>query len=86
MDTSIAWPIYEQKSRPVDEDLLGGFWLGPSTPNGLTSHQVRRIVADVTAAADVVGLTIAEFFPRQVMHLQQLLKSFPLISPPTVTR
>ena len=57
-----------------------------AVPNGLTSQQVRRIVADVTAATDVVGLTIAEFFPRQVMHLQQLLEGFPLISPPTTTR
>jgi arginase len=40
----------------------------------------RRVVADVTAAADVVGLTIAEFFPRQVMHLQQILQDFPLVS------
>jgi arginase len=50
--------------------------------DGLTSRQVRRAVADVSAAADVVGLTIAEFFPRQVMHLQQVLDGFPLISPP----
>jgi arginase len=57
-----------------------------AVPNGLTGQQVRRIVADVTAAADVVGLTIAEFFPRQVMRLQQLLDGFPLISPPPTTR
>jgi arginase len=31
--------------------------------NGLTSGQVRRVVADVTEVADVVALTIAEFFP-----------------------
>jgi arginase len=37
---------------------------------------------DTIAAADVVGLTIAEFFPRQVMHLQQILDGFPLISGP----
>jgi arginase len=49
-------------------------------PDGLTSPQVRRIVADVSTAADVVGLTIAEFFPRQVMHPQQILQDFPLIS------
>jgi arginase len=49
-------------------------------PNGLTSAQARRIVADVGAATDVVGFTIAEFFPRQVMHLQQLVRGFPLIS------
>lgn len=53
-----------------------------AVPHGLTSHEVRRIVADVTEAADVVGLTIAEFFPRQVMHLQQVLDGFPLITPP----
>ena len=53
-----------------------------AVPNGLTGQQVRRIVADVTAAVDVVALTIAEFFPRQVMHLQQILDGFPLITPP----
>ena len=51
-----------------------------AVPGGLTSRQVRRLVGEVTAVADVVGLTIAEFFPRQVMHLQQLLQDFPLIS------
>lgn len=51
-----------------------------AVPNGLTSAQVRRLVADLTSVADVVGVTIAEFFPRQVMHLQQVLKNFPLLS------
>jgi arginase len=55
-------------------------------PDGLTSAQGRRIVADVDAATDVVGFTIAEFFPRQVMHLQQLVNGFPLISPPATVR
>ena len=32
---------------------------------------VRRIIADIHHAVDVVGFTIAEFIPRQVMHLQQ---------------
>jgi arginase len=40
---------------------------------------VRRIVDDLDTVADVVGLTIAEFIPRQVMHLQQLLTGFPLL-------
>src|SRR5262245_48255324 len=52
-----------------DEIVLG---LG-AEPGGLTSAQVRRLVADISSAADVVGLTIAEFFPRQVMHLRQTL-------------
>jgi arginase len=49
-------------------------------PDGLTSTEVRRIVADVEVAVDVVGFTIAEFIPRQVMHLRQILNGFPLIS------
>ena len=53
-------------------------------PNGLTSAEVRRIVTDVDRAVDVVGFTIAEFIPRQVMHLQQVLSGFPLISGTTV--
>jgi arginase len=65
-----------------DELVLG---LG-AEPGGLTSAQARRIVADVDAAADVVGFTIAEFFPRQVMHLQQILDGFPLISGTPTTR
>ena len=51
-------------------------------PNGLTSTEVRRIVNDLESSADVVGLTIAEFIPRQVMHLQQILTSFPLLRSP----
>jgi hypothetical protein len=27
----------------------------------------------------VVGLTIAEFIPRQVIHLRELLSAFPLV-------
>jgi len=53
-------------------------------PDGLTSTEVRRIVADVDGAMDVVGFTIAEFIPRQVMHLRQILSGFPLIFGTTV--
>jgi len=48
-------------------------------PGGLTTAQVRRIVEDLDAMADVVGITVAEFIPRQFMHLQQLLTTFPLL-------
>jgi arginase len=54
-------------------------------PGGLTSAQVRRIVEDVDALADVVGVTVTEFIPRQVMHLQQLLTGFPLLRASTST-
>jgi arginase len=58
-----------------DEIVLG---LG-AEPGGLASAQVRRIITDAGAAADVVGFTIAEYFPRQVMHMQQILQGLPLI-------
>jgi hypothetical protein len=48
--------------------------------------QVRRIVAYIDAAADVVGFTSAEFFLRQVMHLRQILDGFPMISGTATTR
>ena len=58
-----------------NEIMLG---LG-AEPGGLTTAQVRRIVEHIDAVADVVGVTVAEFIPRQVMHLQQLLTTFPLL-------
>ena len=54
-------------------------------PGGLTTAQVRRIVDDLDAVAEVVGVTVAEFIPRQVMHLQQLLTGFPLLRASTDT-
>jgi arginase len=54
-------------------------------PGGLTSAQVRRLVDDIDAVAEVVGMTVAEFIPRQVMHLQQLLTAFPLLRVSTYT-
>lgn len=46
---------------------------------GLTIAQARRVIADLEGAADVVGFTIAEYTPRQVIHLQQLLNGLPLL-------
>jgi arginase family enzyme len=61
----------------ADEIQLGlGADLG-----GLTSAQARRVVADIDGAAEVIALTIAEFIPRQVMHMQQILAGFPLLDP-----
>jgi arginase len=58
----------------ADEIQLGlGADLG-----GLTTAEARRVVADIDSAAEVVALTIAEFIPRQVMHLQQILAGSPL--------
>jgi arginase len=62
----------------ADEVRLG---LGADR-GGLTAEQARRVVADIAGALDVVGLTVAEFVPRQVMHLLRLLAGFPLLGPP----
>ena len=59
----------------ADEIRLG---LGADR-GGLTSAQARRVVSDIDDRADVVALTIAEFLPRQVIHLQQILAGFPLL-------
>ena len=59
----------------ADEIQLG---LGADI-GGLTSAQARRVIADVDREVEVVALTIAEFIPRQVIHLQQLLRGFPLL-------
>jgi arginase len=58
-----------------DEIVLG---LGAER-GGLTNAQVRRIITDRRAVADVVGFTVAEYFPRQVMQVQQILSGLPLI-------
>lgn len=57
-----------------NETVLG---LG-AEPGGLTTDQVRRLITDLTATADVVGFTIAEYVPRQVIQLSQLLRHLPL--------
>jgi len=61
----------------ADEIQLGlGADLG-----GLTIAEARRVVADIDDAAELIALTIAEFIPRQVMHLQQIFTGFPLLGP-----
>jgi arginase family enzyme len=58
---------------PGTPGVRGGVGLG-AEPGGLTSAQVRRIVTDARAVADVVGFTVPEYFPRQVMHMEQILE------------
>ncbi len=58
-----------------DEIVLG---LG-AEPGGLSMAAVRRLVAGVGAAADVVEVTIAEFIPRQVIRLVEMLRGLPLV-------
>lgn len=48
-------------------------------PNGLTGEQVRRLISDLGRASDVVGLTIAEFIPRDALTISGLLEGMPLV-------
>jgi arginase len=59
----------------------GVYGLGAEA-GGLGSRDVQRLVADIARAADVVGLTVAEFIPRQVVALGETLSTMPLIGGP----
>jgi arginase len=72
---AIHFDVFDVDTIDSNELVFG---LG-AEPGGLTTAQARRIVADIDAVTDVVGITVAEFIPRQVMHLQQLLTAFPLL-------
>lgn len=58
-----------------DEAVLG---LG-AVPGGLTRAQVHRLIEDIGDRAEIVGLTLAEFVPRSVLQLQEMLEGLPLI-------
>lgn len=53
-------------------------------PDALRSDTAPLVVADIDGVVEVVALTIAEYVPRQVMHLQQILAGFPLLGPKTI--
>ncbi|MFZ2512442.1 MAG: 4a-hydroxytetrahydrobiopterin dehydratase [Gordonia sp. (in: high G+C Gram-positive bacteria)] len=59
----------------ADEAALG---LG-RVRGGLRIAEVQRVVRDVAATAEVVGLTVAEFIPRNVLPVQRLLEGLPLV-------
>lgn len=47
--------------------------------SGLSLSQANRVMRDLDAVADVVGLTIAEYVPLQVVALARLLTDLPLV-------
>ncbi|MFE4544128.1 arginase family protein [Arthrobacter sp. NPDC056727] len=62
----------------LDVDVIDSadvvFGLGME-PQGLTRDAVTKTIAALQSSADVVGLTVAEYVPRQVLALQDLLTS-----------
>ena len=59
----------------ADELVLG---LG-AEPGGLSLEQVQRVVDDVAAQTELVGLSIAEYIPRQVIRLMGLVRGLPVL-------
>jgi arginase len=49
-------------------------------PNGLRAEAAIRLLADVSKVADVVGLGITEYMPRDAMLLSDMLRRLPLVS------
>jgi arginase len=47
-------------------------------PGGLSREALIRTITDLTTAAELVGVTIAEYVPRQVIAVQEILKALPL--------
>ena len=48
-------------------------------PNGLKIDEVIRIINNIAAEYDVVGLTIAEHLPRVAIKLKNILSQLPLL-------
>ncbi|MEU3982845.1 arginase family protein [Streptomyces sp. NPDC026672] len=48
-------------------------------PGGLRTTEVKRILSDVSAVADVVALTVAEYIPRQVIRTLSFLRGLPML-------
>ena len=60
----------------------------PMNPNGLpfdtvgsklTIYQATRLIKDVSAAADLVGLGITEHMPWDALNLKNMMKEFPIM-------
>lgn len=49
-------------------------------PDGMTLKAVSRVINDIAQNAEIVGLTIAEPMPREVLKLKSLLDSLPLFN------
>ncbi len=80
----LAWLKQTGKSKVLvhfDLDVLEASDLKIAVghePNGLHPAAAARLINDIAAHAEIVGLTIAEAMPREVIKLRNLLHSLPL--------
>lgn len=55
-----------------------GLGLG-RVPGGLSAAEARQVVVALSEVAEVVGLTIAEFIPRDALAITTMLRGLPLV-------
>ena len=48
-------------------------------PNGMKMEEVIRVINDIAAEKELVGLTIAEPMPRTAIRIRNMLKELPLL-------
>ena len=48
-------------------------------PNGMTMAEAIRVINDIAAHYDLVGLTVAEFMPRIAIRMKRMLDGLPLL-------
>lgn len=49
-------------------------------PDGMKMEEAVRVINDIAARYDVVGLTVAEFMPRIAIKMKRMLGELPLLS------
>lgn len=83
-DDVLGWLKQSGKSKVLihlDLDVLDPeelkFAVG-TDPDGMQIKAVSRIINDIAKTADIVGLTVAEAMPREVLKLKGLLDTLPL--------
>lgn len=62
-----------------DEHAFGMAW----EKDGITKATALDVIASIAEEFDLVGLTVAEFVPREAVALQTILRNLPLLQPPT---
>ena len=65
--------LFNNPDAPAD--FLAGVPRGRMTPD-----QVVRLLQDVAAACDIVGLAIAEYMPWEAIVMRKLLRQLPLLA------
>lgn len=67
----------------LDLDVLDPAEIIPAvgvSPDGMKIAEVTRVINDIAAVKDLVGLTVAEPMPRTAMRIRDMLGRLPLLS------